>query len=157
MDSRILEIVFCLMDYAQEADDQIEDISEYSDNLKNLGYTEPEIFAAYNWILDHIGSPSESLYSLFPEQVTSSRILTELERARLTTEAHGFLLKLVNSGVLSGEELEAVLDRLTMSGQRAVTSDQVRLVVSAVMFNQYRDADRGLLSEFSSDSSSYIN
>ena len=82
MDSRILEIVFCLMDYAQETEDQMEDISEYSSNLRGLGYTEYEISTAYNWILNHIGSPIESLYSVFPEGAGTCRVLTELERAR---------------------------------------------------------------------------
>jgi uncharacterized protein Smg (DUF494 family) len=145
------------MDYAQDAEDQIEDISEYSDNLKSLGYTEHEIFTAYNWILDHIGSTAENLYSVFPEQIGSVRILTDIERARLTPEAHGFMLKLVNVGILNGEQFEAVLDRLTLSGQRMITPEQVKLVVSAVMFNEYGSTDRNPLNDFSSDRSSHIH
>ena len=109
MDSRILEIVFCLMDYAQDSDDQIEDISDYSDSLKNLGYTDHEISTAYNWVLDHVGSTVENLYSVFPEQAASARVLTDVERARLTPEAHGFMLKLVNLGIMNGEQFEMVL------------------------------------------------
>ena len=157
MDSRILEIVFCLMDYAQDSEDQVEDISDYSSNLKSLGYTEHEISTAYNWILDHIGSPIESLYSLFPDHSGTYRVLTELEKARLTPEAHGFLLKLHNLGIVNGEQFEAVLDRLTLSGQRMVTPEQVRLVVSAVMFHEFGEGDRNLLNEISTDISSSIN
>lgn len=157
MDSRILEIVFCLMDYAQDAEDQMEDISEYSSSLKNLGYTEHEISTAYNWILDHLGSPIENLYSRFPERAGASRILTELERARLTPEAHGFLLKLQNLGVVNGEQFETVLDRLTLSGQSLVTPEQIKLVVSAVMFNQFGASDRSFMDVINSDISSSIN
>ena len=157
LDSRILEIVFCLMDYAQDSEDQLDDISEYSSSLKSLGYTEHEISTAYNWILDHIGSPIENLYAVFPERTGACRILTEQERARLTPESHGFLLNLHNLGIVNSEQFEAVLDRLTLTGQRLVTPDQVKLVLSAVMFNEYSGGDRNLLDDISSDRSSSIN
>ncbi len=157
MDSRILEIVFCLMDYAQDSEDQLDDISEYSSSLKSLGYTEHEISTAYNWILDHIGSPIENLYAVFPERTGASRILTDQERARLTPDAHGFLLNLHNLGVVNSEQFEAVLDRLTLTGQRLVTPDQVKLVLSAVMFNEHGDGDRNVLDDVNSDRSSSIN
>lgn len=157
MDSRILEIVFCLMDYAQDSEDQLDDISEYSSSLKSLGYTEHEISTAYNWILDHIGSPIENLYAVFPERTGASRILTDQERARLTPDAHGFLLNLHNLGVVNSEQFEAVLDRLTLTGQRLVTPDQVKLVLSAVMFNEHGDSDRNVLDDLNSDRSSSIN
>ena len=57
VDSRILEIVFCLMDYAQDSGDDMDDMSEYSSSLRNLGFTENEISTAYNWILGHTGAP----------------------------------------------------------------------------------------------------
>ena len=145
------------MDYAQDAEEQVEDISDYSDNLKSLGYTEHEIFTAYNWILDHIGSSAENLYAVFPEQVGSVRVLTDVERARLTPDAYGFMLKLTNIGILNGEQFEAVLDRLTLSGQRMITTEQVKLVVSAVMFNEFGDTNRSLINDISSDRSFHIH
>ena len=157
MDSRILEIVFCLMDYVQDSDDQMEDMSEYSSNLMSLGYTEHEISTAYNWILGHTGSTPEHIYSMIPDRSATSRILTESERARLTTAAHGFLLKLFNLGILDSQQFEAVLDRLTLSSQRLVTPEQVKLVVSAVLFHEFGRTDNHAMGELSSDRSSSVN
>ncbi len=157
MDPRILEIVFCLMDYVQDSDDDMENMSEYSSSLKNLGFTDQEISTAYNWILGHTGLPAENLYTMIPERSGSNRILAEAERARLSSEAHGFLLRLFNLGILDQAQFEAVLDRLTLSGKRLVTPEQVKLVVSAVLFNEFGRNDRDLLSDFSSDPSSSIN
>ena len=157
MDSRILEIVFCLMDYVQDSDDQMEDMSEYSSSLMNLGYTEHEINTAYNWILGHSGSMPEHIYSVIPDRSAASRILTEAERARMTPQAHGFLLKLFNLGILDGEQFETVLDRLTLSSQRLVTPEQVKLMVSAVMFHEFGQTDHRLAGEVSSDRSSSVN
>jgi uncharacterized protein Smg (DUF494 family) len=145
------------MDYAQDSEDQLDDISEYSSSLKSLGYTEHEISTAYNWILDHIGSPIENLYAVFPERSGACRILTEQERARLTPDAHGFLLNLHNLGIVNSEQFEAVLDRLTLTGQRLITPDQVKLVLSAVMFNEHGDRGRSMLDDISSGRSTSVN
>ncbi|MEW5795512.1 MAG: DUF494 family protein [Candidatus Zixiibacteriota bacterium] len=157
MDSRILEIVFCLMDYAQDSGDDMEDMSEYSSSLRNLGFTEQEISTAYNWILGHSAASAENLYTKIPERSGSTRILTESERARIAPDAHGFLLRLFNLGVLTSEQFESVLDRLTASSQRIASLEQVKLVVSAVMFNEFGRTERDLLSDISSDRSSSIN
>jgi uncharacterized protein Smg (DUF494 family) len=145
------------MDYAQDTEEHMEDISEYSTSLKSLGYTEHEISTAYNWILDHLGTPIENLYSVIPEHSISCRVLTDMERARLTPEAHGFLLKLKNLGFINGEQFEAVLDRLTLGGQRLATPEQVKLVVSAVMFHEFGEGERNLLDDVASDNSISIN
>jgi uncharacterized protein Smg (DUF494 family) len=145
------------MDFVQEGDDQSINLPEYSSHLKNLGYTNEEISVAYNWILNHMGSPSESLYSDFQGCNVSTRVLTEVERARLTPEAHGFILKLANTGIINGEQLEAILDRLAMTGQKVMTPDQVKLIVSAVMFNEYGEVDRNLAVDISADRSTQVN
>jgi uncharacterized protein Smg (DUF494 family) len=145
------------MDYVQDSGDDMENMSEYSSSLRNLGFTEQEISTAYNWILGHTGMPAENLYTKIPERSGSNRVLTEAERARLTSEAHGFLLRLFNLGILDREQFEAVLDRLTLSGRRLVTPEQVKLLVSAVLFNEFGQTDRDLLSDISSDRSSSVN
>jgi uncharacterized protein Smg (DUF494 family) len=145
------------MDFVQDGDDQMINLPEYSSNLKNLGYTDEEISTAYNWILNHMGSPSENLYSAFPNVSVATRVLTEVERARLTPEAYGFLLRLANTGIINGEQLEAILDRLAMSGQRVMTPEQIKLIVSAVMFNEYGEVDRDLVGDLSVDHSTQIN
>jgi uncharacterized protein Smg (DUF494 family) len=157
VDSRILEIVFCLMDFVQDGDEPMINLPEYSSNLKNLGYTDEEISTAYHWILNHMGSPSESLYSAFPTCTLSTRVLSEVERARLAPEAYGFLLKLANTGMINGEQFETILDRLALSGSRVMTPDQIKLIASAVMFNEYGEAERDLVGDFSVESSTQIN
>ena len=67
------------------------------------------------------------------------------------------MIKLTNIGILNGEQFEAVLDRLTLSGQRMITTEQVKLVVSAVMFNEFGDTNRSLINDISSDRSFHIH
>ena len=157
MDTRILEIVFYLMDYIQGSDDQMPSLTQYSSDLKNLGYSKEEISSAYSWILNHLGSSGDNLYSAFPRQPGSSRVLTDLERAQLTPEAHGFLLKLSNLGIINTEQLEKILDRLGLGGPRSITPEQVKLIASAIVFSEYGELDNSLLSDTDADLPSRIN
>jgi uncharacterized protein Smg (DUF494 family) len=157
VDSRVLEIVFYLMDHFQEPDDQASSISEFSSDLKSLGYSDEEISSAYGWVLDHLSAAGESLYSSFDGQIGSSRILTDQERARMTSDAYGFLIKLSNMGFLSGEQFEKILDRLGIVGSRMVTRDQVKLIASAVLFTQQDQLDSILMADGELDLTTQIN
>lgn len=140
------------MDCLQENDDHLSGLSEYSSELRGLGYSDGEISFAYNWILDHLHSSGESLFSAFPRKTGASRILSSVERARLTPEAHGVLLKLFNLGLIDNEQLEKIIDRLSLVGPRVITPAQVKLIASALMFDEHRELDFSLLSEGDSDS-----
>ena len=157
MDSRILEIVFYLMDHIQNGDDQLSGLQEYSADLKDLGYSDNEISSAYRFILDQLGTPAEPLYSDIPERQFASRVLTSLERSRLSPEAHGLLLRLCNSGFLSGRQFENILDRLMLAGPRLVSADQVKLLVSAVLISDSDRSKTDLLSRIDTEQSSHIN
>ncbi len=157
MDARILEIVFYLMDSLQENDDHLASLSEYSVELKGLGYSEDEISFAYNWILEHLQSTGENLYTAFPHKSCSSRILSIVERTRLTPEAHGVLLKLFNLGLINNEQLEKIIDRLSMAGPRVVTPAQVKLIASALMFDDRCEIDFSLMGDCDTDLPSQPN
>jgi len=157
VDSRILEIVFYLMDHFQANEDQSYSLTEFSSDLRSLGYSDEEISSAYGWVLDHLSASGESLYSSFSGQPGACRILTDLERARLTPEAHGFLVKLSNMGLLTGEQFEKILDRLGLVGSRMVTRDQVKLIASAVLFNEQDAMDPVLMADGEIDPSAQIN
>ncbi len=157
MDSRVLEIVFFLMDSFEESDDQWSSVSEFSSELKNLGYTEEEISTAYTWVLEHMGTSGDNLYSAFPNKPGGSRILTDSERARLSTDAHGFMLKLLNLGLLNSEQFENILDRVESFGTRMITGEQVRLIASAVMSSEFGDLERGMLDDSEMDLTGQIN
>lgn len=157
MDTRILEIVFYLMDYMQESDDQLSLLPEYSSDLKSLGYSDDEISTAYNWILDNLSASGENLFSRFPSDQQSSRILTDIERVRISPEAQALLIRLSNVGLMNREQQERILDRLSFLGPRAVSVEQVRLIASAILFDEYGEMEDPLHEEISDNSSYHIN
>lgn len=157
MDNRILEIVFYLMDYLHENHEQASSISDVSLDLKGLGYSDEEITRAYYWILDHLQGASERLYSSFPGECRSTRILTDLERSYLSAEAHGFLIKLAGINVIDSEQFESVLDRVALFGQHPVSLEQLKFIVTLVAFGAHTDIDNRVLLDDESDPPACVN
>jgi uncharacterized protein Smg (DUF494 family) len=145
------------MDHFQTNEDQSYSLTEFSSDLRSLGYSDEEISSAYGWVLDHLSATGENLYTAFTGQPGACRILSDLERARLTPEAHGFLLKLSNLGLITGEQFEKILDRLGVVGSRTVTRDQIRMIASAVLFNEQDGLDALFMADGELDSSAPIN
>lgn len=134
MDNRVLEILFYLMDRLHEAPGRAASLNDVAGDLKGLGYSDDEINSAYAWLLEHGQGATETLYSDFPSTAGSSRILTELERSRFVPDAYSFLVRTVTVGLIDPEQLEAILDRVAVLGQRPVTLSQLKLLVSLIAF-----------------------
>ena len=73
MRNRILEIVVFLMDYIRDEHEQQSEADDVSIALKNLGYSEPEIGAAYSWFLDQFKGTPEQFFSEFPQSSSPQR------------------------------------------------------------------------------------
>jgi uncharacterized protein Smg (DUF494 family) len=141
MGDRILEIVVHLMDHIRDNQGRLAEMEGVVSELKNLGYTDNEISSAYSWLLERFDVTDNTFYSNFPEQHFSTRILTNFERYQLTTDAHGFLIKLLHHGLIDDEQFESILERGGMFSPKPVTLDQIKLISSAVVFRDPRDAD----------------
>ncbi|KAA3635784.1 MAG: DUF494 family protein [Calditrichaeota bacterium] len=134
MRNRILEIVVFLMDYMRKQADHNPAPDDISLELKDLGYSEQEIDTAYKWFLDQYNSTIEEYYSDFPDYLTSTRILTEEEMYQISPEAHGFLLKLLNTRILDSEQFETIIERIILLSGEQINLEQMKLIVSSVIF-----------------------
>ena len=141
MGDRILEIVVQLMDHLRDNQGEFGEMDELVLELKGLGYTDNEISSAYSWLMERYDMTVNTYYAEFPDQHHSNRILTHYERFQLTTEAYGFLIKLLNHGLIDDEQFESILERSTMFSPKPITIDQVKLVSSAVIFRDLTDID----------------
>ncbi len=141
VESKILEIVVYLIDHIRENQGRLSNMDDVSSDLRSMGYTDNEISSAYCWVMDRYGSGDSVYYSDFPDEHYSSRILTHAERFQFSTEAHGFMLKLLNLGLIDDEQLEMILDRGAMIGPKPVTLDQVKLVATSFVFGDSADVD----------------
>jgi len=137
--NRILEIVVFLMDYLRENGGPVGEVDDLSEQLTEMGYSDIEISSAYSWILEKMDRTPETCYSGFPANHASARVLTAEERGQLSPEAYGFLIKVRYLGLVDGEQLESILDRLALLGSAPVALDQVKLLASSILFRDGED------------------
>jgi uncharacterized protein Smg (DUF494 family) len=136
MRNRILEIVVFLMDYIRDDHGHQSEADDVSTALRNLGYSDQEISSAYTWFLEQFKGTPEQFFSKFPEDRSSLRVLTDVERTYVLPEAHGFLIKLRNGGVINGEQFEAIIERAIFFATEPITLEQMKIISSAVVFNE---------------------
>jgi len=72
---------------------------------------------------------------LFINKMTE-RQLSPYEKAYLTDEAAKYLYQLVYYGILSKEQFESVIDDITNYSQHKVSKDELKLLVSIMLFNE---------------------
>ena len=141
VESKILEIVVYLIDYLRENQGHMTDMDDVSSDLRNMGYTDNEISSAYCWVMDRYGTGDQVYFSEFPDEHHSSRVLSNAERFQFAPEAYGFLLKLLNLGLIDDEQMETVLDRGALLGPKPINQEQVKLIATTFVFSEAGELD----------------
>ena len=157
MDNRVLEILFYLMDRLHETHGQMAALTEVSGDLKGLGYSDEEISSAYAYILDHLQAGGDRLYDGLENSGGSVRILTDLERSRFEPDAYGFLVRASRVGLADSRQLELILGRVGILGEKPVTLEQLRMLVALVAFEDQQTPGSPSPFEEESDFPSSIN
>jgi len=125
------------MDYMRDSKGCLSESEDFSTTLKTMGYSDNEISSAYFWLWNRFDNSPEWLYSEFPKVHMTNRVLTAAERVRMTTEAYGFLLKLLNLSLIDSEQFETVLERVSVFGGDPVSFDQIKAIASALVFLEF--------------------
>jgi len=157
MGSRVLEIVVYLMDHMRENQGALPFMDDLSGELQGLGYTDAEISSAYSWVLDRFESMHEKFFEQFPSEHFSNRVLTQYERLQLAADAYGYLLKLLNLRVIDDQQFESILERAVIFGPRLISLDQIKMLTSAVLFNEFPDGDNPTVSDAQIDPTLFVN
>jgi uncharacterized protein Smg (DUF494 family) len=102
-------------------------------SLRDKGYTQSEISTAFSWLYDHMllndvgkvheGRPMEG----------SRRVLHDVEKQMLSTDAQGYLIQLRELGLLNDQDLELVLERVALSGFDKLSPAELQEVVASVL------------------------
>lgn len=135
---RILEIVVFMIDNLGGEQFPPTEFHELLATLQSMGYSEGEISTAYFWFMERFDAGPESYFSNFPTDRLTNRILSDAERARFSTDAHGFVMKLLTLGIIDNEQLESIIDRASFLSAQPIALDQAKMLVSSVVF---RDAE----------------
>ena len=141
MNSRVLEIVFYLIDVMRANEGALGDMSTLSADLREMGYAEEEISRAYRLLSRGMERDADTLFAALPEHTPSVRVFSPEERRALTTEAQGFLLKLVQTGLVDPAQLELILDQVVVSTYPVVDVERMKQLVAGVLLGDFEEAD----------------
>ena len=140
MKENILDVLIYLIQNASLEDDQ----SGYDqESLKNMladaGFEQGDISRAFRWLndLDYQISQQATVVTA----PASIRCFAEAENNLLDVHCRNYLLNLVNTGILSIDSFELVMDRVIALAEYEITLDQLEWVVLVVLSNQNHEKE----------------
>jgi len=139
-------LMYIFSSYIDRDDSLPEDRDSIDADLREAGFESLEIDKAFDW-LDGLALAGD--IPGLEQSVTAIRIYSEKEKQRLDSKIQGFLLFLEQSGVLTPELRELVINRImALDGDNLVDMEEFRWVVMMVLFNNAVDQDENTLMHY---------
>jgi len=138
MSDRIPEVVAMILEQLRafvEGDELA--LNDLSDALDHSDYDTDDVDAAFDFIFQALEPVSHETYAEQRPGAPSQRVLNDGERLALSPEAQGYLMKLRESGVLTDDQIEIVLEHATASRVPKMGVEDVRDIASDVVFGQH--------------------
>lgn len=104
--------------------------------LEQVGFPEPEIHRALEWLENMTVIAESSTQSEPLSQIASMRFYTDQELELLNAECRGYLLFLEQVGVLDPDTREIVIERVLALNADEIDLEQMKWVVLMVLFYQ---------------------
>ncbi len=117
-------------------------------DLRDRGYTQSEISAAFSWLYDNMRVNDAGMTRESTPVEGSRRVLHDVEKLMLSTEAQGYLIQLCELGLLDDRDLENVIEKTTVGGFEKLSPAEVQEVVASVLLSKSgnaADANRSAL------------
>ncbi|MEK7818747.1 MAG: DUF494 family protein [Bacteroidota bacterium] len=99
--------------------------------LAKKGYTPNEISTALSWLEENISRKSKSTIEKSKNKTNAFRILHNIERGVINSEAFGYLIELKELGIINDVETENIIDRLMASELLVVSIEEMKAIVSS--------------------------
>jgi len=138
------DVLVYVFENCQQADLAF-DRERVAKKLSAAGFEDSDISEALHWLAGVARAP-QSAGKPIPESRAAFRAYAPRELAKLDAACRGFLLTLEQSGILSAENREVVLERSLAAAGDSLTLEQLKLIVLMVLWNQKTPTSR-LLAE----------
>lgn len=137
MNDKVIEILIHLLGHLKDHDMDAESLNEFSDGLVTRGYDEREVIEAIQWFLDKLNSRTVLSTDIMEQQTNAVRVLHEYERMNIAPSTFGYLLRLKNLGVVTGAQMERILDYFLIAGHREQHESEINEIVAEIIFEEY--------------------
>jgi uncharacterized protein Smg (DUF494 family) len=139
MKEKVVELLIYIMSEMQ-ADKQLAEID--MNDLRQRGYTPTEISQAISWLHDNMQNVMEASQLALRRGHGSRRVLHEAEKVVIPTEGQGYLIQLVELGLLDDRDLETVIERAMLAGFERLSMADLRDIVGGVLASRERGPHR---------------
>jgi Smg protein len=109
--------------------------------LSAAGFDDTDISEALSWLAGVVRGPHRSVAPL-PALGAASRAYAPRELAKLDAECRGLLLHFEHSGLLTPQMREHVIERALAASGDELSTDQLKLIVLMVLWNQQTPTSR---------------
>ncbi len=139
-------LMYIFSSYADQDENLPEDRDGIEVDLRAAGFESIEIDKAFEW-LDGLAEAEN--FPGIPQSLVSTRIFAEQEIQRLDNNAQGFLHFLEQSGVLTPQLREMVINRvMALEDDAEVDIEELKWVVMMVLFNSAENQDENTLMHY---------
>jgi len=109
--------------------------------LSAAGFDDSDISEALTWLAGVARGPHRSIAPL-PDSGAAFRAYAPKELAKLDAECRGLLIYFEQSGILTPQTREHVIERALAANGEGLTLEQLKLVVLMVLWNQQIPSSR---------------
>jgi len=134
------EILVYLFEHCQQTD-LAQDSELVAKKLSAAGFEDTEITEALTWLAGVLRVPHRN-FAPIPDSRGTFRAFAPRELEKLDTECRGFILSLEQSGILSPQTREHVIERALAATEPSLSLEQLKLVVLMVLWNQQTPTSR---------------
>jgi len=152
--NNMFDILVFVYEHCRQAD-VTGDPGRVAKRLSAAGFDEADISAALSWLAGLARSPGRLDVAL-PATRAAFRAFAPKEIAKLDTAARGFLMALEQSGILSPQSRELVLERALATSDDRLSIDQIKLIVLMVLWNQRAPASQLVAEELRSSAATRL-
>lgn len=128
--TRLMDLVVLVAELSQNSDKSYRDLDK---ELSTRGYSPEEIEQAMFWFTSRGDTPERERVQMPSGAV---RVPSDLERMSLSEESFGYLLRLLNLGIMDLDQFERVIARAIPVGPEKIHLNDVKAIASAVVFNR---------------------
>src|SRR3982751_6001331 len=127
------DVLVYLFENCQQAEVS-DDRDRVARKLSAAGFEDSDISEALHWLAG--GARPPRVYAPLPDARLSFRAFAPRELSKLDAECRGFLITLEQSGILTPQTREIVLERSLAASGHMLSLEQLKLIVLMVLWNQ---------------------
>lgn len=135
MQERIIEIIVYLLGELQ-LERNHKDKIDLTRDLLVKGYTEGEINLGFSWIFNHLKNPPLDRVESDFDYADQLEDYPEFDRLVISPDAYGFLLQLIQLGVVKENDIEMFIERAVAYGKDDIGVDDLKTIVASIIFGQ---------------------